>query len=88
MPLDTHSPRPERPLKRSFDSDCEGAAPNKRQHLPLTPPILDHHLDKLHRPSRPQSIDPTLPETAEPCLRPFWDFEPACDPANIRRIDD
>ena len=85
MPLDIHSPRP---LKRSLDEDCESVPPNKRQHLPPTPPIYNHGPDKPDPSRRPQSIARTLPGTAEPYVRAFEDYKPACDPATTRRIDD
>ena len=88
MSLDNHSSKPERPLKRSSYGDCEGAPANKSRYLPPTPPAFGHRPDKLHPPSRPQSIAPTLPETAEPSVRGFENFKPACDPATTRRIDD
>ncbi|KAL8699042.1 MAG: hypothetical protein Q9201_006230 [Fulgogasparrea decipioides] len=83
MHLDVHPPRPQRPLKRSFDDDddYESVHPPKRPHLPPTPPIPDHCHDKLYPPSRPQSTALTPPKTAEPL------FEPACNPATTRRID-
>lgn len=86
MPLDVHSPRPQRPLKRPFDNDdSESKRPTKRPHLPPTPPTPGYRLAELHPPC-PQSKAPTPPETAKSQTRSLNTSHAADYPGTARRI--
>ena len=80
-----------RPFPHSFDGcDSESPRPTKRnQQLPPTFPMPSHSLDRSFRPSPPQDVPLTPPESSQSSKkRKPEDDNPTLNTPNKRRIED